>query len=150
MFVVLSSPAVLNFCGGCVVPCLLSLALGWVHFWPAWGCGVSGFLNPAVFMVFRMGSPDSGRDCVLPQSAIVPKTFPPSGGFGSWPSCGVPCLRLALLSSACVGPGGWPFFSQVRPAPSPWIPLLWAWLVWNAATVFLLCIPSECGHPLGQ
>ena len=36
LFVVLSSPpAVLDFCGGCAVPCLLSLALGWVHFWPA-------------------------------------------------------------------------------------------------------------------
>ena len=36
LFVVLSSPpAVLDFCGGCVVPCLHSLALGWVHFWPA-------------------------------------------------------------------------------------------------------------------
>ena len=36
LFVVLSSPpAVFDFCGGCAVPCLLSLALGWVHFWPA-------------------------------------------------------------------------------------------------------------------
>ena len=36
LFVVLSSlPAVLDFCGGCAVPCLLSLSLGWVHFWPA-------------------------------------------------------------------------------------------------------------------
>ena len=36
LVVVLSSPpAVLDFCGGCAVPCLLSLALGWVHFWPA-------------------------------------------------------------------------------------------------------------------
>ena len=52
---------------------------------PSWGCGVFGFLGPALFMVFAMGSPVSGRDCVLPLSAIVPKTFPPSGGFGSWP-----------------------------------------------------------------
>ena len=36
LFVVQSSPpAVLYFCGGCAVPCLLSHALGWVHFWPA-------------------------------------------------------------------------------------------------------------------
>ena len=36
LFVVLSSPpTVLDFCGGCAVPCLLSLALGWVRFWPA-------------------------------------------------------------------------------------------------------------------
>ena len=34
LFVVLSSPAVLDFSGGCAVPCLLSLALGWVRFWP--------------------------------------------------------------------------------------------------------------------
>ena len=118
---------------------------------PSWGCGASGFLGPAVFMVFAMGSPVSGRDCVLPQSAIVTKTFPPSGGFGSWPSCGVPCLRLALCSTACVSPGGCHSFSQVGPAPSHWVPLLWTWLVWEASTVFLLlCITSGCGHPLGQ
>ena len=36
LFVVLSSPpAVLDFRGGGAVPYLLSLALGWVHFWPA-------------------------------------------------------------------------------------------------------------------
>ena len=64
----------------------------------------------AGFMVFAMGSPVSCRDCVLPQSAIVTKTFPPSGGFGSWPSCGVPYLRLALCSSACVSPVGCPSF----------------------------------------
>ena len=34
-FVLSSPPAVLDFCGGCAVPCLLSLALGWVHFWAA-------------------------------------------------------------------------------------------------------------------
>ena len=84
---------------------------------PSWGCSASGFLSPVVFMVFRKRSPASGRDCVLPQSAIVTKAFPPYGGFGSWPSCGVPCLGLAPRSSACVGPGGCPSFSQVRPAP---------------------------------
>ena len=57
---------------------------------PEWGCGASGFLSPAVFMVFTMGPPVSGRDCVLSQSAIVTLPCPPSGGFGSWPSCGVP------------------------------------------------------------
>ena len=102
---------------------------------PSWGCGASGFLDPAVFLVFAMGSPVLGRDCVLPQSAIMTKTFPPSGGFGSWPSCGVPCLRQALCSSACVSPGGCPSFSQVGHAPSHWVPLLWTWLVWEASTV---------------
>ena len=63
---------------------------------PSWGCDASGCLGPAVFMVFAIGSPVSGWDCVLPQWSIVTKTFPPSGGFGSWPWCGFPCLRLAL------------------------------------------------------
>ena len=67
-------------------------------------------------MVFAMGSPVSGRDCVLPESVIVTKTFPPFGGFGSWPSCGVPYLRLALCSSTCVSPGGCPSFYQVWPS----------------------------------
>ena len=102
---------------------------------PSWGCGAFGFLGPAVFVVFAMRSPVSDRDCVLPQSAIVTKTFPPSGGFGSWPSYGVPCLRLALCSSACVSPGGCPSFLQVGPAPSHWVPLLWTWMVWEAPTV---------------
>ena len=118
---------------------------------PSWGCSASGFLGPAVFLVFMLGSPVSGRDCLLPQSAIVTFAFPPSGGFGYWPSCGVPCLRLMLCASACVGPGGCPFFSRVGPAPSHWVPLLWTWLVWEASTVFLLlCIPSGCGHPFGS
>ena len=117
---------------------------------PSWGCSASGFLGPAVFLVFTMGSPFSGRDCVLPQSAIVTFAFPPFGGFDYWPSCGVPSLRLTLCASACVGPGGCPSFSQVGPAPSPWVPLLWTWLVWEASTVSLLCLPSGCGHPLGS
>ena len=33
--VVSSPPTVLDFCGGCAVPCLLSLALRWVRFCPA-------------------------------------------------------------------------------------------------------------------
>ena len=43
--------------------------------------------------------------------------FPPFGGFDFWPLCGVPCLRLTLWASACVGPGGCPAFSRVGPAP---------------------------------
>ena len=85
---------------------------------PSWGCSASGFLGPAVFLVFPMGSPVSGWDCVLPQSAIVTKAFPPSAGFASWPSCGVPCLWLTLCASACVGLGGCPSFSRVGPARS--------------------------------
>ena len=69
----------------------------------------------------------------------------------SFPSCGVPCLRLSLWAAACIGPGGCPAFSRVGPAPLSWVPLLWTWLVWEASTVFLLhCLPSGCGHPLGS
>ena len=35
---------------------------------PWWGRGASGFLGPAGFCVFAMGTPVSGWDCVLPQS----------------------------------------------------------------------------------
>ena len=102
---------------------------------PYWGCGASVFLGPTGLIVFAMGTPVSCRACGLPQSTIVMKPFPPSGGFGSWPSCGVPYLRLALCSLACVSPGGCPSFSQVGPAPSHWVPLLWTWFVWEASTV---------------
>ena len=42
----------------------------------------------------------------------------------SFPSCGVPCLRLTLWAAACFGPGGCPAFSRVGPAPLSWVPLL--------------------------
>ena len=45
-----------------------------------------GFLGHAVFIVLAMGPPVSGRNCVLPLSAIVTLPCPSSGGFGSWPS----------------------------------------------------------------
>ena len=77
--------------------------------------------------------------------------FLPVGGFDFWPLCGVPYLRLTLWASACVGPGGCLAFSRVGPAPLPWVPLLWTWLVWEASPVFiLLCLPSGCGHPFGS
>ena len=47
---------------------------------PSWGCSASGFLGPAVFLVFTMWSPVSGRGCVLPQSTIVTFAFPPLVG----------------------------------------------------------------------
>ena len=102
---------------------------------PHWSWGASGFLGPTGFMVFTMGTPVSGRACGLPQSTIVAKPFPPSGGFGSCPPGGVPYLRLALCSSACVSPGGCPSFSQVAPAPLHWVPLLGTWFRWVASTV---------------
>ena len=102
---------------------------------PYWGCGASGFLGPAGLLVFAMGTPVSGWACGLPPSTIVTKPFPPSGGFGSCPSCWVTYLRLALCSSACASPGGCPSFSQVGTAPSHWVPLLWTWFVGEASTV---------------
>ena len=110
--------------------------------WIPWSCGVSGLHNGVTCL--RSGLCSSSvrnRDVA----------FPPFGGLDYWPTCGVPCLRLTLWASACVGSGGCPSFSRVGPAPSPWVPLLWTWLVWEASTVFLLlCIPSGCGHPLGS
>ena len=111
---------------------------------PSWGCGASGFLGPAVFMVFAMESPVSGQDCVLPQSAIVTTTFPPSGGFGSWPQAGAVFFgvrsswRLSLLLT------GWSC-SFARGSSS--LDLVG---VGGFNRFLLLCIPSGCGHPLGQ
>ena len=68
--------------GGWCYPGFLSGSVGL----PAWGCGASGFLGPAVFIVLAMGPPVSGWNCVLPWSAIVTLPCPPLGGFGSWPS----------------------------------------------------------------
>ena len=39
----------------------------------------------------------------------------------------VPYLWLALCSSVCISPGGCPSFSQIGPAHSHWLPLLWTW-----------------------
>ena len=43
---------------------------------PSWGCDASGFLGPAVFLVFAMGSPVSGWDCILPQVLDRNEDFP--------------------------------------------------------------------------
>ena len=126
---------------------------------PFWGCGVSGFLGPAGFRVFTRGSPVSGRDCVLPQSAIVMKTFPPSGGFGYRPSCGGPISqvgavffslrsyrRLSLLLAGLVMRlrVGFPFSGTSVRGYFP--PLLGM----GALPPIPLCIPSGCGHPLSR
>ena len=113
---------------------------------PSWGCSASGFLGPAVFLVFPMGSPVSGRDCVLPQSAIVGKAFPPSAGFASWPSCGV---FLPLANAVC--------FSMRW---SGWLSLLltgWSCsFALGSSSLDLVGvggfhhIPSGGGHPLGS
>ena len=109
--------------------------------WIPWSCGVPGL---------HVRSPVSGQVCVLPQSAIV--TLLSLLGWGLLLALvRGHCLRLMLWASACVSPHGCPAFSRVGPAPSPWVPLLWTWLVGEASTVFLLlCLPSGCGHPLGS
>ena len=68
-----------------------------------------------------MGSPVSGRVCVLPQSSIVTKSFPPPGGLGSWPYCGFPCLRLALCFYTCVSPGGYLSYVFLRDVVTLWV-----------------------------
>ena len=79
-----------------------------------------------------MGSPVSGRDCVLPQYAIVTKTFhsfwwvwflafvwgPPTSGW-RW------VLRTVIVPKAV------PPSSRFGPAPSRWVPLLRARSVWG-------------------
>ena len=72
-------------------------------------------------MVFAMGSPVSGRDCVLPQSSIVPKTFPPSGGFGSWPWAGSPASGWRCVFWACVSPGGYLSYVFLQDVVTLWV-----------------------------
>ena len=78
------------------------------------------------FLAFVLGSPSSGWSCVL-RPAIVQVAIPPSSRIGSAPSRWVPLLR-----SRCVW--GLQPFAQI----------------WGALPPLLLCIPSGCGHPLGQ
>ena len=109
--------------------------------WIPWSCGVPGL---------HVRSPVSGQVCVLPQSAIVMLLSLLWVGLLLAVVRGH-CLRVTLWASACVGPHGCPAFSRVGPALSAWVPLLWAWLMGEASTVFLLlCLPSGCGHPLGS
>ena len=106
-----------------------------------------------------MGPPVSGRDCILPQSTIVTKTFPPSGGFGSWPSCWGPLsqvgavffglrsyLRLSLLLAGLVLPllvG----FTLLRDQCEWGLPMFARnGGVASASPLY----PSGCGHPLDQ
>ena len=92
---VADSPWLSALCGLAEVRVTLVFCQGLVGL-PLWGCDSSGCLGPAVFMVFAVGSPVSGRDCVLPQSSIVTKTFPPSDEFG------VALLRVPLPQAGAV------------------------------------------------
>ena len=187
--------SVISSCGShplwvlCSIHCLVSLAIGWVCFWPAVStapvrCGVQSRLpfvvgppsqvsvgpSPALAVGWfghRSVAPPVcwalvgsllRRSVTLGSCAPYPVGssledsygfvvqapgvfldsllgfFPlASGGYGwlgvvvACTSCGVPYLRLALCSSACVCLGGCPSFSQVGPAHSHWVPLLWTW-----------------------
>ena len=69
------------------------------------------------------------------------------GGLGvvvACTSCGVPCLWLALCSSACVSHGGCPSFSQVDPAHSHWVLFSGPRVRVSFVSFLLLCIPSRC------
>ena len=89
--------------------CRLSL-VGLQCLWIPWSCGVPGLHDGVTCLRSGLCS-SSARDRYV--------AFPPFGGFGYWPSCGVPCLRLTLWASACVGLGSCPSFSRVGPAPLP-------------------------------
>ena len=64
-------------------------------------------------------------------------------------SCRVPYLWLTLCSSACVSPGGCPSFSGWPCAFALGSSSLDLVCV-GFNSFLLLCIPSGCGHPLGQ
>ena len=100
----------------------------WLTIVGLWCLGVPWSCGGPVFMV---RSTVSGRDCVF----LSPRSSRSLSllwlGLGSWPSCGVTSLRLALCSSACDGSGGCPSFWQVGSAPLLWVPLLRAGCVWG-------------------
>ena len=107
--VVLSSPpAVLDFCGGCAVPYLLSLALGWVHFWPAVSTA------PVHCEVCSLGCPS--WLFLLFMSLFVLHLLLRWGGLvtGLWPLLLLLCVEL-LWGLCCVVMPPWP---MVAPSPS--------------------------------
>ena len=93
--------------------------------WVPWSCGVPGLHDGVTCLRSGLCS-SSVRDRDV--------TFPSFGGFAYWPSCGVPCFRLLLCASACVGPGG----LSVHPRSSP--PQILGPTLWNRLT-FPLCLP---------
>ena len=109
LLVVLSSPpAVLDFFGGCAVPCLLSLALGWVHFWPA----VS--MAPVRCKVCSLGCPS--WFVLLFMSLFVLHLLLRWDGLvtGLWPLLLILCVGL-LWGLCCAFLSPWPI---VAPSPS--------------------------------
>ena len=87
----------------CQVTCRLTL-VGLQCLWIPWSCGVPGVHDGVTCLRSGLCS-SSVRDRDV--------CFPSFGGFDYWPLCGVPCLRMTLCASACVGSGGCPSFSRV-------------------------------------
>ena len=89
-----------------------------------------GVPRPCGVHVFMVKSTVSGQDCVFISQRSYRRLSLLWLGLGSWPSCGVTYLRLALCSSACDGSGGCPSFWRVGSEPSLSVPLLRAGCVW--------------------
>ena len=113
LFVVLSSPpAVLDFCGGCAVPCLLSLALGWMYFWPAVFSGASSLRSlqsrlpfmvcpPCLFLSFTCSCGGLGG-----HRSVSPPAVPVCGALvGSLLRRSVALAYCCTLSFCCSSPG---------------------------------------------
>ena len=195
LFLTLSSPpAVFTLCGCCALfTALVSLALGWVCFWPAVSSVASSAVGSAVSAAPRGWSSFSGLcwpftcscggvvwshvcgpsccSCVLGSCGVsvalfcrlgllralpcqvFPCGFPWFRGPSSWCFLGLfpmvissrfrwlrlarggcylrfvqgPLPQAGAVFLACVSLGGCPSFSQVGPARSHWVPLLWSW-----------------------
>ena len=130
LLVVLSSPsAVLDFCA---VPCLLSLALGWVRFWPA----VS--MAPVCCEVCSLGCPL--WLVLLLLSVFVPHLLLRWGGLvtGLWPLLLLLCVGL-LLGLCCAVLSPWPIV-----APSPFVVSRLGFFLWRLYGLGLV----DCGPAL--
>ena len=84
--------------------------------WVPRSCGVRGLCGGVTCLRSGLCS-SSVRDCN--------KDFP----FSWW------VWFLAFVRGPLPHAGAVFSFSQVGPAPSLWVPLLWTWLVWEASTV---------------
>ena len=129
LLVVLSSPAVLDFCA---VPCLLSLALGWVRFWPA----VS--VAPVRCDVCSLGCPL--WLVLLLLSVFVPHLLLRWGGLvtGLWPLLLLLCVGL-LWGLCCAVLSPW-----LIVAPSPSVVSRLGFFLWRLYGLGLV----DCGPAL--
>ena len=132
LFVVLSSlPAVLDFCGGCAVLCVLSLALGWVCFWPAVStapvrCEVCSLGCPSWFFLLFL-------------SLFVLHLLLRCGDLvtGLWPLLLLLCVGL-LWGLCCAVLSLWPIV-----APSPSVVSCLGFILWRLSGLGLVgCGPA--------